>query len=225
MITDPEFWATVINGSSNIIIAGAMVLQTVIFYVTFSWGRHYLSQHKQKMNIESNDRYAKLALETILEYELVLFRVFDPKYNYKDQDELQEIRKIMGEQQNDEEISVALKIGLPTWRYRRELAEITRLQVKFRFCSNLLNDPRVEEIGDLIFGWGAGVEHGYQIVRERLYPTGQPLKFENDVDEYKFKVLTANLLPKGMHDKDHDWIKHFYTSHRLLAVYLKKYIV
>jgi hypothetical protein len=54
MIQDTEFWTVVINGSANLFIASAMIVQTIIFYVTFKFGFKYLDQHKGKVRIEKN---------------------------------------------------------------------------------------------------------------------------------------------------------------------------
>lgn len=59
MVIDSEFWTVVINGSANLVIAGAMFLQTIIFLVTFIFGFKYLDQHRSKVKIEKNVELAE----------------------------------------------------------------------------------------------------------------------------------------------------------------------
>ena len=54
ILLDKQFWSMVVNSSANILIAAGMIVQTIIFYITFKEGLQYLNQHKKKVKIEKN---------------------------------------------------------------------------------------------------------------------------------------------------------------------------
>lgn len=66
MLADNEFWATVINSSANWVIAGAMVVQTIIFFITFKYGFRYLDQHREKIKEEHRQKIIIECIQRII---------------------------------------------------------------------------------------------------------------------------------------------------------------
>ena len=73
---EAEFWTTVINGSANLVIAGAMVIQTILFFATFKFGFKYLDQHEQKITLEIRRKAVHEALRNLIKIDQLLQRMF-----------------------------------------------------------------------------------------------------------------------------------------------------
>ena len=77
MVTENEFWATVINTSANWVVAGAMVLQTIIFYVTFRLGFKELEKHKKKLKIENSYSISEKIIQNMYSINYTLEPIFE----------------------------------------------------------------------------------------------------------------------------------------------------
>lgn len=82
MLADNEFWATVINSSANWVIAGAMVVQTIIFFITFKFGFQYLNQHRGKVKIEKNVELAEKILFSLNQMTALIESYFEKTDTY-----------------------------------------------------------------------------------------------------------------------------------------------
>lgn len=75
-----EFWTVVVNGGANLVIAGAMFIQTVIFTVTFIFGFRYLDQHRQKVKEEQKQRIIIECVVKILKLKALSFQYYAINY-------------------------------------------------------------------------------------------------------------------------------------------------
>ncbi|PRY90552.1 hypothetical protein [Mongoliibacter ruber] len=107
-----EFWTVVINGGANLVIAGAMVLQTIIFLVTFFIGFNYLKDHDKKLKIENRQKIiiesliivSKLSQDVIKIYQVEFKDYFDESDNYELHEALKEVRSDLIQKRKSESI-------------------------------------------------------------------------------------------------------------------------
>lgn len=77
MLSDNEFWATVVNSSANWVVAAAIVIQTALFYITYKFGFRYLSNHREKVKEERRLELIKSTKEKITLFIITANRVYD----------------------------------------------------------------------------------------------------------------------------------------------------
>lgn len=72
-----DFWVSLSNNAANWVVAGSMVIQTVIFFITFKLGSQYLKQHRKKVREERRLDLIKSTKEKINFFNLTSNRIFD----------------------------------------------------------------------------------------------------------------------------------------------------
>lgn len=226
MLEDNEFWATVINSSANWVIAGAMVIQTVIFFITFKYGLRYIDQHKEKSKLDSDDRYAKLLIEALAKYHLIFRFILDKKPNLGDKKEAERInRDIAGFSGDKRKAYLNLRSILPVFRRNIMEREIISLSSKMMAYARIIND---ETLNDYI----TSVEFTADLILDEFRDLMQEAKPEmiNELkrSESPFEsqlALRVNELPNGIDDEKNEVVKLYISAYSSLSKYLDKYLI
>ncbi|GHB44286.1 hypothetical protein [Mongoliitalea lutea] len=194
-----EFWVTVINSSTNIIMMALMVLQTYFFYLTFRFGFNFLKDHEQKIKVENKQKLIieSLKILSFLESSYinqyhVSFPIFDDR-KYNDlKDVLWDIKSINDKGYDDFTEAVLKNNELET--YAVLLADndlITHIENLNKYTIEL--DRKFQE-----FNWNLRderVKHAYKIIQEFSfdYPNNKPSRLHYILNR-KIKKIRNRLV-------------------------------
>jgi len=71
-----EFWTVVVSGSANLVMAGAMVIQTILLFVTLKYAENKLGEIESKVKISNRELHKRKAMFELNEFNLTIFFAF-----------------------------------------------------------------------------------------------------------------------------------------------------
>lgn len=111
-LQDNQFWATVINSSANLVLAGSTLVQVIFIYASFKFGLEYLNQHREKIKEERTLTQIYNSIILLHELRIIWFDICQiPDFVYTTASQgkkesaaaIEEIRRIFMERLNSNE--------------------------------------------------------------------------------------------------------------------------
>lgn len=69
-------WKNLIDSTSDILMVGIMIIQTIVIWAGFWFGKRYLDQHREKISLERKRIAAENALRSLLKVDQILSAMF-----------------------------------------------------------------------------------------------------------------------------------------------------
>ena len=224
---DTNFWTTVINGSANLVMAGAMVLQTAIFYITFKFGFRELDKHRQKLKMETGVEYAKNIIQNQYQIQKILALYFEG-VNFSSQGRI--LQKGPYLDMPNEFLGLYAKLYVLDENMGKQLNEMNNLFSQIQVCADFMKDHELIKLAN-----DFTIAHG--IFRAKIMSNLWKVELET---ESKFEDWSTeersmyihmktkefkNFIPSSFSDKNFLEINDFKDfSDKLKKYLLDKYI-
>lgn len=186
--------------------------------------KDYILKHKSTSKVDNQDKYAKLILEKVVEFEVLLFEILDPAQNLENQREVERINKGKVFLQDELKLKVWMRFILPIWRYGEKSQQIASIMTNIKVYVRIIGDEKLIEYTDSIFLGGKSIIDEFQ---EKMLDAKSILNELKEAPHFTTNRVFVKMenLPNGLYDKKSQSIDQFFESFEKLSKYLDKYIM
>lgn len=189
-------------------------------------GKEYTSQHREKSKIDSDDKYAKLIIESMAEFGLLLKYILDYRHNLENVEEKERI-KIEESRFSDvkRKSQIHLRFILPLFRKERKEAEINSYYSKIQTYSRIIDN---ELLTDFVTSYLFTIKLIFDEFKDKLLETKSGM-----IDELKSSTVPnstkifylSQTLPKGIDDESKQVIQQYFQAYASLNKHLDTFLV
>ena len=188
--------------------------------------KEYTSQHKEKSKIDSDDKYAKLIIETMAEFGLLLKYILDYRHNLENIKEKERIKKEENRfPDSKRKADIHLRFILPLFRKEIKEQEINSYFSKIQTYSRIIDD---ELLTDFITSYLFSIKLIFDEFKDNLMKTKiemlEELKKSTVPNNTKMYHL-SQTLPKGIDDDNSHIIQQYMGIYASLNKHLDHFLV